>query len=45
MLNGMEGCIPQFDFGKLNATRMDKVVVNYLSLAICLRMEEVEYLI
>ena len=34
MLNDMEGCIPSFGSGKLNADSMDKAMVNYLSLAI-----------
>jgi hypothetical protein len=39
MLNDMEGCIPLFGFGKLNVKSMDKAAINYLSLAIHLRME------
>jgi hypothetical protein len=39
MLNDMEGCIPLFGFGKLNTKSMDKAAVNYLGLAIYLRME------
>jgi hypothetical protein len=39
MLNDMEGYIPLFGFGKLNAKSMEKDMVNYLSLAIFFGME------
>jgi hypothetical protein len=39
MLNDMEGCIPLFGFGKMNAKSMKKDIVNYLGLAIHLGME------
>jgi hypothetical protein len=39
MLNDMEGCIPLFGFGKLNAKSMDKLTVNYLGFGIRLRRE------